>query len=291
MIGAIGILGLGEVGEIFAVDLQKAGAGPIYAFDLKFSEVSSGPSQTARRLGLNRTASAAEVVASSNLVISAVTAAECVAVAGAAAPGLKDGGFYLDVNSVSPGAKIAASQQVAAGSGRFVEAAIMSPIAPRRLATAMLLGGPDAAPLLDAVDTLGFTGAKVFSADIGKASAAKMCRSVLVKGMEALLTESLMAARRYDVLDSVMDSLGDLFPLPDWPRLARYMISRSAEHGARRAEEMRESARTVAEAGVEPLITAAIAERQQATAGHRDCLSQAELRPFLDALIKEMSRP
>ena len=80
-----------------------------------------------------------------------------------------------------------------------------------------------------------------------------MCRSVIVKGLEALLAESLLTARRHGVEEAVLASLPDLFPVGDWRKLARYMISRSLQHGRRRAEEMREAARTVAEAGVEPL--------------------------------------
>ena len=47
----------------------------------------------------------------------------------------------------------------------------------------------------------------VFSDEIGRASAAKMCRSVIVKGMEALLGESLLAARHYGVESAVLESL------------------------------------------------------------------------------------
>jgi 3-hydroxyisobutyrate dehydrogenase len=104
--------------------------------------------------------------------------------------------------------------------------------------------------------------ARVFSQDIGKASAAKMCRSVMVKGVEALLGECLLTARHYGVEATVLGSLGDLLPNPDWERLARYMISRSLVHGKRRAEEMREVARTVDEAGIEPWMSRATAERQ-----------------------------
>ena len=110
--------------------------------------------------------------------------------------------------------------------------------------------------------SLGFSGMTVFSDRLGKAAAAKLCRSVMVKGIEALLAEALLAARHYDVEDTVLASLDDLFPGPEWARLSRYMISRSVEHGERRSEEMREAARTVQEAGVEPLMSAACAERQ-----------------------------
>jgi hypothetical protein len=64
----------------------------------------------------------------------------------------------------------------------------------------------------------------------------------------------------------VLNSLSDLLPVGDWEKLARYMISRALEHGARRAEEMREAAKTVAEAGIAPLMSEATAERQDISA-------------------------
>ena len=119
----------------------------------------------------------------------------------------------------------------------------MSPIAPKRLASPRAGWAArtraDAWPLLQ---SLGFRGAAVYSATIGAASAAKMCRSVIVKGMEALLAESLLTARRHGVEDAVLASLQDLLPGADWRRLARYMIARSLQHGRRRAAEMREAA-------------------------------------------------
>ena len=56
------------------------------------------------------------------------------------------------------------------------------------------------------------------------------------------------------------------------------MISRSLEHGARRAEEMREVARTVEDAGLAPLMSAAIAERQDWAAAHKDALGRRRSR-------------
>jgi hypothetical protein len=107
----------------------------------------------------------------------------------------------------------------------------------------------------------------------------------MIKGMEALLTESLLAARHYGVESTVIDSLRNLFPGENWPVLARYMISRSLIHGRRRAEEMREVAQTVAEAGLEPHMSAASAQRQDWAAAFREATSIEELEPMLDAVL------
>ena len=101
------------------------------------------------------------------------------------------------------------------------------------------------------------------SALVGQASAIKMFRSVMIKGMEALFVESMLAASEYQVEARVLASLQETFPALDWEKLAGYMIERVVSHGGRRAAEMREVAATLEGIGLEPLMAAASAARQQ----------------------------
>ena len=281
------IIGFGEVGQILAQDLAGAGCEVAGAYDLKFSDPDSIPSRAA--VGPFRAASSHhDAVRGAQLVISAVTAEQGLEAAQAVAGGLEPGAFYVDVNSVSPGVKRASAAAVNAAGGRYVEAAVMTAVPPHRIKSPMLLGGPHAAAFLEIAAPLGFN-ARVYSADYGKASAVKMCRSVMIKGMEALITESMLTARRLGVEDDVLASLGETMPVPDWEVFARYMISRSLQHGRRRAEEMREVARTVSEAHVDPLMSSSITERQDIAAdlGQGVDLKQ-DLDGILDALLAKI---
>lgn len=278
------LLGFGEVGQTLVGDLRAAGAA-ITAYDVLFTDPSSAPSRAAATIDVRVGKGAKEAVVDADLIVCAVTAAQDIAAAQSVAGAMKPSAYFLDVNSVSPGVKQQAAAIIEAGGARYVEAAIMSPISPKRVASPMLFGGPHASEFLPLAQRLGFAGAQVFSDQVGKASAAKMCRSVMIKGMEALLTESLLAARHYGVESTVLDSLRNLFPSENWPVLARYMISRSLIHGRRRAEEMREVAKTVAEAGLDSHMSAASAQRQDWAAAFRDAASIEELEPLLDAVL------
>src|SRR3569623_2413125 len=108
--------------------------------------------------------------------------------------------------------------------------------------------------------------AKAVSDRLGVASAIMMCRSVMIKGLEARVIESYATARAYGVEDHVLPTLQETFPSIDWSKQGSYFFSRVVEHGKRRAEEMREAANTVREAGFAPLMAAAIAEKQQRVA-------------------------
>ena len=288
----IALLGCGEVGQTLAEDLSAAGVRDLRAWDRLFPDPSSAPRQAMARLPAVRTAaSLAEAVCGCTLIVSAVTAGQCLEAAREAARALAPQAFYFDLNSVSPGTKREAASLVTAAGARYVEAAVMSPIAPRRIAVPMLIGGTHAREFAPLAQALGFTGVEVFNTQVGLASAAKMCRSVLIKGFEALLCESLLAARRQGVLEAVLPSLTDLFPGTDWERTARYFISRSALHGARRAEEMREAARAVAETGIEPVMSLACAKRQEWAAAHRPAGETGELIRLLDALLESVPTP
>jgi 3-hydroxyisobutyrate dehydrogenase-like beta-hydroxyacid dehydrogenase len=287
----IGLIGLGEVGRVLAEDLYREGV-ELCAWDRLFPVAGSAPRCAADELTFLRAATGmAEAVRGRGIVISAVTAGECQAAAAEAAHALTPGSYYFDLNSVSPRTRLEAARTVEAAGGRYVEGAVMSPIAPQRIASPIWLGGPHAADFLAHAQALGFTGARVYSGSIGGASAAKMCRSVIIKGMEALLAESLLAARRYGVEDAVLGSLKDLFPVGDWRKLSRYMIARSLQHGRRRAEEMREAVRTVAEAGFEPWMSRGCVERQEWAAGHAAALSHEPLTDMLDSVLARTPAP
>ncbi|MFT0532321.1 DUF1932 domain-containing protein [Castellaniella hirudinis] len=263
----LGLIGYGEVGGIFC-----AGLGPqvraVRAWDLKLADAAAAGAlqDRAARDGVALCLSAAELCADSNLVISAVTASNTVAVAREAAISLRPGTVFLDLNSASPGAKREAAALIEAAGGRYVEAGVMTSVPPYGIRVPMLLGGAHAQDLAARLNAWGMD-AQAVSAELGVASAIKMCRSVMIKGLEALVIESYTAARAYGVEDYVLPTLQETFPSIDWTEQGRYFYSRVVQHGRRRAEEMREVANTVREAGFQPLMAAATAEKQDWVAG------------------------
>ncbi|HEX2554640.1 MAG TPA: DUF1932 domain-containing protein [Microvirga sp.] len=262
----IALIGLGEAGQMLAREFTAAGGLKLTAYDIAFADPASGPSRAARDLGIASAASAAEAIAEAELVISAVTASSALDAAHSVAPHMAPGAVFLDLNSVAPGTKREAFATIEAGRGRYVEAAVMAPVYPKRLGTPILLGGPHAAGFLESAQTLGFT-VSVFSDKVGSASAVKMCRSVMVKGMEALSMECFLAARRAGVEAEVIASLQASFPGMNWTAAGEYNLERMTTHGIRRSDEMREVAKTVEELGIAPLMASATAEHQ-ATMGH-----------------------
>jgi 3-hydroxyisobutyrate dehydrogenase-like beta-hydroxyacid dehydrogenase len=281
------IIGFGEVGSIFARDLRGGGATEIHAFD-----VLDTARDRAREFGATVHATAAEAASQADIVFVPVTAGSALAAAQSLAGRLGHAPYVVDVNSVSPATKQAAGRAVEQAGGRYVEAAVMSSVPPKGLRSPILLGGAHARNFMALMAPFGMD-LTFFSEEVGKASSVKMCRSVMVKGLEALTTECMLAARHYGVEKEVLQSLSDTLPHEDWRGLARYVISRALIHGKRRAEEMREVARTVQEAGLDPLLSAPIAERQDWAAARgremgKAALATTDLDALLDALAATM---
>lgn len=284
----LAIIGFGEVGQIFARQFADAGVANIAVYDIVFPDANAQQTKAASSGSWTKSASAHEATLGSDLVISAVTAASATDAAMSAVMG--KGAFFWDLNSVSPETKIGAADIIEKCGGRYVEAAVMSSVPPNGIRSPMLLGGPNARDFIAQMAPFNLS-LTAFNDEIGLASAVKMCRSVLIKGLEALVVESLLAARHYGVEREVLASLKDTIPHPDWPKQAAYMMSRALIHGRRRAEEMREVAATMIDAGVEPLLSRQVAHRQDWAADKGARMTDAALKPpDLDTILTELAK-
>ena len=256
----LGFIGFGEVGGILSRGLAgKPGVDGVMAWDLKFADTAAAAA--AETGGIVAATSMAALCAGADLLVSAVTASNALGVAEEAARHARPGSWFLDLNSASPGTKQKAAAALEAVGVKYVEAGVMTSVPPYGIRVPMLLGGPHAAEMVTTLTGWGMD-AKVASDQLGIASAIKMSRSIMIKGLEALVVESFTTARHYGVETQVLATLKETFPQIDWDKEGAYFFSRVVQHGKRRAEEMRESANTVKDAGFAPTMASAIAEKQ-----------------------------
>ncbi|HWF37984.1 MAG TPA: DUF1932 domain-containing protein [Candidatus Acidoferrales bacterium] len=259
----IAIIGFGEVGGIFSADFAQNGL-KVAVTDILLRENGSSAAmrEKARKAVVSTHAFYKDAIAGADVVISAVTSSSSVDAATTASPLLEPDQMYVDINSVSPEKKREIARIIGRSKAKFVEAAVMAPVSPQRLKVPMLLGGPEAHVAAERLTAMGMN-AKAISTQVGVASAIKMCRSVLVKGLEALAVECLFAARRYGAEKEVIASLEASYPSMGWGNsLPDYLVSRVAQHGRRRAAEMREVAEALKDVGLDPQMALATAARQ-----------------------------
>lgn len=286
----IGIIGFGEVGRVFGAGLAALpNIETVWTWDKKGANF-PGMTASAHECGVEWCNTAAAVYDQADLVISSVTASNTRDVAETAAKLIRKGVIFLDLNSASPGTKQACAAQIEAVGAHYVEAGVMTSVPPHGIRVPMLLGGARAPELSTCLNAWGLQ-TQVASTDLGIASAIKMSRSVMIKGLEALVIESFTTARAYGVERHMLATLQETFPSLDWKKQGAYFFTRVVQHGQRRAEEMRESAQTVAETDFEPVMTRAIADKQQwmadaAKAGvFKDVPLDGPWEAFADALL------
>lgn len=228
----IAFVGFGEAGGILGAALVAKGI-RVSMYDRLLDDPDTAPAmkQKAELAGVRSAMTLADAIAGAPLIVSAVTATSDAEVAQAVAACIEAGQTFIDINSVSPKTKQQGQGLVEAAGGHYVESAVMAPIPPYGLSVPMLLGG---------------TRAEEVAHQLG-----------------ALTVECLSAARAYGAEEIVLGSLNETFnKMRDTQDLPGYLISRVAEHGRRRAAEMREVCETLSEAGVQPSMSDACARLQ-----------------------------
>jgi 3-hydroxyisobutyrate dehydrogenase-like beta-hydroxyacid dehydrogenase len=248
----IGFVGFGEAGSTIARGLHSAGVTRILAYDVepKTSDIATIVD------------SPQALAASSDVIFSAVTSSSALEAATQNAPFLTSRHTYADINSVSPALKQDIEHVISRTGATFVEVAVMAPVSPYGHKVPMLLGGAGANTLKEMLTPFGMRMQVLEGTKVGSAAAVKMCRSIVVKGIEALLFECVMAATKFDADDLVFASLKETWPGIDWKRLADYTSGRVVVHGERRAREMQEVAETLKAIGIDPIMAEATARRQ-----------------------------
>jgi len=266
----LAFIGYGEVGQLFARELAAKPGVEVAVYDILFENPATAPQmqRIAAESSVRAVASIGEACQGAGMVVSAVTADAAIGAARQAAAFLDSSQVYIDLNSVSPTTKRLVAAEIGRSGAAFVEFAVMSAVAGLGVAAPILAGGAKAADIASRLNALGMAVTPA-SLDIGVASATKLCRSIAIKGMEALMVDLNLAGAKAGVLPAVLASLDASYPGMDWSEIARSMPARVERHGVRRAAEMREAARMMQEMGLSGSLAEAIAERHDSFAKPR----------------------
>jgi len=240
----IAFIGFGEAGSAIVGGWGRRAA--VTAYDIKTDNSESAAPMRDRyvKFCVDGCATAAEAVKEADLVFSTVTADQAVQAAEICAPHMKKQSFWFDLNSCAPSSKQRAAELMEDVGVRYVDVAVMAPVHPKRNMVPLLIAGPHAREANALLEALPMA-PRIVEGGIGAASSIKMIRSVMVKGLEALTAECILAGVAAGVDEEVLASLLRSYPGIDWPAQAAYNLERTIVHGERRAAEMREVVKTV----------------------------------------------
>ncbi|GAB4349072.1 MAG: hypothetical protein Kow006_10340 [Gammaproteobacteria bacterium] len=287
----IALVGFGEAASAFVAGWGRRDDRIIKAYDIKTDShdpsVREGKWEDFRNAGVKGCATLEEALSGAQQVFSLVTADQALVAAQNASQVIEAGALYLDCNSCSPGTKRRAATLIEKRGGRYVDVAVMAPVHPALHRTPLLLSGPASESALRFLKRLEMN-ANVAEGGVGASSSVKMIRSIMIKGLEALVAECLLAGQRAGASEAVLDTLEASFPGFGWRERAAYMLERMATHGVRRAAEMREVAATVEELGLSPDMSRACTRWQQRIGELNLRAEHHDYRALADEILKRL---
>ena len=262
---SVAFIGFGEASTAFVAGWAGGAPARLRAYDVKTGDAATREAKRAdyAAAGVEGEASNADAVAGADVIFSLVTADRALAAAEETAARLDGPALFFDCTSCAPDTKRRAAAAIDAAGGRYVDVAVMAPVHPALHRTPVLVSGPHMEAALEAMATLDMAATAAPGA-VGVASAIKLCRSVMIKGMEALSAEFILAARSLGVEEQAIASLEASNPEIPWRGRIAGSLERMTVHGLRRAAEMRETALMVEALGLAPRMAGATADWQQA---------------------------
>ena len=244
MSSRIAVLGLGEAGALIARDLVAAGA-DVRGYDPKGIQVD----------GVELRGSEADAVDDADLVLSVNSSHDAMTALENALPALRAGTLWADLNTASPGLKVALAERAAGHGVAVVDVALMSPVPGMGLRTPMLVSGEAAAGYAETLAGLG-ADVEVQPGPAGTAISRKLLRSVFYKGLAAAVVEALGGAEAAGCADWLRANIAaELAGFDD--RTVDRLVDGTHTHARRRADEMDAATEQLRELGVPARISAA----------------------------------
>ena len=296
----IAFIGFGELGAALAERLGHSGVHEMRAWTRERSDPASAAA-LARRLrsaGVERCASLQEALRGADAVLCVVPGTASRALTKRSAAFLDEGALYVDLTATPVADKEVGAEVVGLAGGRFVDAAVLGTVAVPAVTVPIVASGRGAREWQELARCEGLS-VETLDGPAGRATQLKLLRSVYMKGRDALVVETLLAARRCGLEDRVIASIEGAAERVPFASLADRVLRSLAIHAARRAAELRDSGDAVLATGVDPLLARAGAEvlRRVADAGLREELrgerpeSGADVLALLDERMARAERP
>lgn len=235
----LGVIGFGEAGTNIIEGLSNAGLAPIYVYDklIHQDKESGGLRDRAEEIGVELVNSTKQLCQRSTYIFSFVPPSEALQVATETSQYLEQGMTFVDFNSTSPIKKREGSKSITKKGATFIDAAIMASVKAYQHTVPILASGKQVAQFIDDFKDYGMN-IQPIKGEVGNAITIKMIRSTFMKGLEALLVETLLAAKAYNVEKPVLESISESIDKKPFKELLNILVISNSIHAHRKAGEM-----------------------------------------------------
>ncbi|MFQ5558697.1 MAG: DUF1932 domain-containing protein, partial [Acidimicrobiales bacterium] len=203
--------------------------------------------------GVDRTGDPVEAVSGARLVLAVTAAADATVALHQAIEVIAPGAVYADLATGPASLKRELATAAAVRGIEFADVALMATVPGKGAATPSLASGPAASAYRRLVAPLGAR-VEVIGAEPGAAASRKLLRSVVMKGLAAVVIEAMRGGQAAgdgawlwgELVREITSADGDL--------LAR-LVSGTGAHALRRQHEMEAAATMLRELGIDPVMT------------------------------------
>ena len=244
----IALFGLGEAGSLVAIDMQKAGLN-ITAYD---------PKPVATPAGIDRVHTPSEAVTDADVVIALTAGDDALDALEQAITDVPSTALYADFSTNSATAKLAMADKAASFGFDFVDVALMTVVPGKGLRTPVTISGTGATRFEEIFTPLGMPVNRL-DGNAGDAATRKLLRSVMMKGLAAVIIESIRAGEASGCSEWLWENLSAEIAQADQAFITR-LVTGTQPHAHRRLHEMECSAELLQELGIEPTMTLATVE-------------------------------
>lgn len=254
----LGFIGFGEAAFELASGLNEQGIQKMKAYDPLWivPEYSELIESRAKIANVTIVESAEAVLKEVEAVIVAVPADKALEVSEQLMTHVKNNSIYIDVSAASPNVKKQISSNICKSGGKFVDAAMMGPLPVYKHKVPILASGDGTDAFIELMSVYGMNIEKV-SQIPGEATAAKLIRSIYMKGIVGLYIELLEAANHFNVENLVIDSLSETINGRTFEETMNRLVTGTALHATRRSIELGGTIDMLESAGIDSSMSKA----------------------------------
>lgn len=254
----IGFIGYGEAAFNISLGLGREGITGIRATDTMMNHEVMGKQvhSRAQEAGVALVDTNQEIARWADIVFVAVPSSFTMDVCNDIKECLRPGQLYVDVSASTPATKENIWEAIKDTGVLFADAAMLGSLPANKHQVPITASGNGAAKFQELMTPYGMK-ITLAGEKAGSASAIKLVRSIFMKGIAALMIDTMQAADAYGVSDEIVASLGkSLDGIPFVDHLNR-LVTGTALHCTRRAAELKGSVAMQEEAGLNPEMTLA----------------------------------
>lgn len=255
----IAILGLGEAGSRFAFDLAEKGV-KIVGYDPNLSKFRKAAESRNLQLGIDTPSvilakSNQEAAEKADIIWSVNLSTVSEAVAQEVLPVLNRDKIYVEMNTSSPQKKQKIYDTLKSSGVQYVDLAIMAPVPPKGILTPFWVSGNGAEAFYQSLKHLNLD-IKVLSDAVGEASKLKLLRSIVYKGVAAVICEAVEAGQAFGLKAYIREQIQSILGHEDNTLIDRFLEG-SKTHAQRRMHEMDAVCEMLKSADIQPFMSQA----------------------------------